>query len=69
MSKACDRVKQAAMDARSNDLPATEPEDVVWNGSDFVPRELESPLDEVTLDERAANFMGERWEPRRRDEG
>ena len=60
MGDAARRVRQAAMDARSNDDLVDE---MVWDENDM----LVSPLDEETLDERASTQMGEMWESRRRN--
>jgi hypothetical protein len=68
MSDAARRVQGAARDARStDDGVADEYDDMVWDGDMLVPRPLDSPLDEETLDERASTQMGPHWEPRRRD--
>ena len=65
MSDAARRTNQAARDARSNDDLVGD--EYVWEGDMLVPRPLDSPLDEETLDEQAATQMGDRFESRRRD--
>jgi hypothetical protein len=68
MSEAARRVSQAARDASSNDdLVRDEMESMVWDGDMLVPRPLDSPLDEETLDEQASTQMGDMYESRRRD--
>lgn len=65
MSKAAQRVREAASDARSNDdlVGESEPIEVMEEAK----KEPAHPLDEETLDERASTQMGETWESRRRD--
>ena len=65
MSDARSRVNQAAMDAQSNETLASDESE--W--PEYVPDDLESPLDRVTLDEQHAKGMGDTWEQRRRGEG
>lgn len=64
MSDAARRVREAAMDARSNDdLVRDEFESsMMWDENDIL-----VPVNEETLDERASTQMGEMWESRRRD--
>jgi hypothetical protein len=68
MSDASRRVREAAMDARSNDdLVRDGFDDMVWENDMLVPREPDSPLDRETLDEQHSTQMGQMYEPRRRD--
>ena len=60
MSEAARRVREAAMDASSNDNLV---DDEMGFGENDT---LDSPLDKETLDERASTQMGEMWESRRR---
>ena len=61
MSKTSRRVMEAVRSARSNDDLVQDGIDVMWDEHDLV-----HPLDKETLDERAAEQMGPRWEPVRR---
>ena len=66
MSDAARRIDEAARDARSgSDLVGSEMDEYTWEGDMLVPRPLDSPLDEETLDERASTQMGP-WDSRRR---
>jgi len=60
-----DLVNQAAADARADDGMA--PDFAKSIPMSMMEPEMESPLDEETLDEQATSHMGERWEMPRRD--